>query len=939
MYSMTNVFEVEGMNEFVRRITYTSSLIFLLVFSSLTTLFLWQGQSSAQGTIPSNFQTSATQPNGTTPSAEEIKEAIEKKRALSEVTPPTPPIQEESKDKTLTSVVKAPSPDVASTIEKAFRIQYSDLILHQLGLLEHIAKPSTSLIEEHLTQFGYDFFRPRELRRSTNIVLPGDYVLGPGDVLRVNMWGSGTDVELDGEVRPDGTITLPRLGIIPVAGIRYGDIKAIIAKEAEKYIQGVNISVVIVRPRSLEIYVVGQIKDPGLRLVPAFSTVLNALLGAGGPLKVGSLRKIVISRQGKIFRRLDLYDLILKGNTKDDILLEDKDVVYVPYIGPTVAIVGAVRRPAIFELKDEKSRLDRILKYSGGSLAQAQVKLNLRRFEGNRALEVMDVDLNDPKVKQIIVMDGDLVEVRYIGQKFPRSVIVTGHVWDSQEFTYREGMRLSEVISNKGIVKPDANSEYALLRRYDPETTEFTVEKIPLSEIWAGKFDMVLRPRDRIEILSQGSGLPPTVKLSGHIWQPIELTFYEGMMASDLITGPQDLKPGGITTYALLRRYDTSTSEFSTEKIPLSRIWEAEYDQPLKIYDEIIILSQEEFGIKTEVYLRGAVWSPGNFKFTSAMTLKDLIALGGGLKKWAGRTEVEITRQSIVKDELVSTHLKMDISGQGADFRLQPFDLIRVPAVKGAGLVREVEISGEVRFPGKYAISRNEKLSDLIIRAGGLLDSAYLYGAQYLSQRAQAVQQQSLQRLIDEMEVRLSGDVLGAATSGLDPGDEESVGSQQVALNTFLLKLKSIKATGRVAIKLVELETFKMSSYDFQLEQGDLLTIPSKPAFVSVMGSVYAPNSYLYRPNSTVGDYLKLAGGLTKTADREYISLHKANGEVVGLPLIGSRRFHNQKLMPGDIILVSENLDRVPSLRFFKDIADVVYKITLAVGVAAGVFF
>jgi protein involved in polysaccharide export with SLBB domain len=883
------------MKEFVRRVTFTSSLIFLLVFSSFITLFFWQSRSLAQGTIPSNFQNSADKFNGTPTSAEEIREAIERKRTLSRVRRQTDLLQEEVE---ITSDVKAPSPDVASTIEKAFRIQYSDLILRQLGLLEHIEKPSEALIEKpsealiekpsealiekpskaliekpsealiekpsapliekpspaliekHLTQFGYDFFRPQELRRSTNIVLPGDYVLGPGDVLRVNMWGSGTDVELDGEVRPDGTITLPRLGIIPVAGIRYGDIKTIIAKEADKYIQGVNISVVIVRPRSLEIYVVGQVKNPGLRIIPAFSTVLNALIEAGGPLKVGSLRKIVISRKGKVFRRLDLYDLILKGDTKDDVLLEDKDVVYVPYIGPTVAVIGAVHRPAIFELKDKKSTLEKVLNYTGGPLAQAHVKLNLRRFERNQALEVLDVALNDPKMKKIKVLDGDLVEVRYIGHKFPRAVKVTGHVWDMMEFTFREGMRLSEVISNKGIVKP-----------------------------------------------------------------------------------------GAITKYALLRRYDQATSEYSIEEIPLTRIWEKEFDLPLRAYDEIIILSQEEFGIKTEVYLRGAVWSPGDYEFRPGMALKDVIALGGGLKEWAGRTEVEITRQSIVKDELVSTHIKLDIAGQEAGFKLQPFDMIRVPVVKGAGLVREVEISGEVRFPGKYAISKDEKLSNLIIRAGGLLDSAYLYGAEYLSQRAQAVQQQSIQHLINEMEVRLSGDVLGAAAAASDPGAAGLARSQQEALNAFLLRLKSIKATGRVAIKLVELETFKMSSYDFELEQGDLLIIPSKPAFVSVLGSVYAPNSYLYRPNNTVGDYLNLAGGLTKNADREYISLHKANGEVIGLPSIGSRRFHKQRLMPGDTILVSEDLDRVPSLRFFKDIADVVYKITLAVGVAAGVFF
>ncbi|MBW2087138.1 MAG: polysaccharide export protein, partial [Deltaproteobacteria bacterium] len=337
-----------------------------------------------------------------------------------------------------------------------------------------------NLIEKYFVQFGYDLFRPEGFPPPINIVLPDNYILGPGDILRINMWGSEADVEFDGIINPDGTITLPKLGVIPLTGVRYGDVKKIIAREAQKYIQGINLNVTVLQPKSLEVYIVGQVKNPGLTVVPAFSTVLSALVRAGGPLKVGSLRNIVIFRKGKFYRRLDLYDIMLKGDISNDVLLENKDVVHVPYIGPTVAVVGAVRRPAIFEIKDQSLRLDHALALAGRAMAQAQAKINVRRFMDNRTLGVLDVSLGDPKISMVHVQDGDLVEVRYIEQKFPRTVRVTGHVWDPVELAFHEGMRISEVIPHPERLKPKAITDYALLRRYVPLTTEFTAEKILL---------------------------------------------------------------------------------------------------------------------------------------------------------------------------------------------------------------------------------------------------------------------------------------------------------------------------------------------------------------------------------------------------------------------------------------------------------------------------
>jgi len=738
----------------------------------------------------------------------------------------------------------------SSAIEKAYRLQYSDIILGQLGLLNNVDQTSADMAEKYLTQFGYDLFRPGNFFHPGNVVLPEDYILGSGDVLRINMWGSGADVQIDGTIDPDGTITLPKLGVIPLAGVRYREVRDIITREAEKYIQGINLSVAVIQPRSLEIYIVGQVTSPGLKMVPAFSTVLNALVQSDGPLKVGSLRNIVLYRNGRLYRKLDLYDIILKGDTSNDVLLKDKDVIHVPYIGPTVAVVGAVRRSGIFEMKGDAQELDQILTLAGGVLPQAQAKLNLRRFVNNQALNVLDVDLTDPQLAKSYVLDGDLVEIRYIEHRLPRTVAVSGHIWDTQVFSWRNGMRLSEIIPGPEKLKPGAITKYAVLRRYNPRLATYTDQKILLSDVWTGQFDLVLRA-----------------------------------------------------------------------------------------YDEVVILSKTDYKVGTQVFLRGAVWGGGDYPFLPGMTLRDLLVLGGGIKEYANIGTVEISRQTKISNEIITHHFQVDLANETVDEPLKPFDMVRVPAIKGAGVIHEVIIKGEVRFPGNYALKDGERLSDLISRAGGYLPSAYLYGAKFFSISAQTIQQQSLTRLIEELEVRLAGGTVGGVSSAIS-GETAAISEAQLAAQkTFIEKLKSMKATGRVVIKLVDLEAFKGSRYDFALETGDILEIPPQPVFINVLGSVYAPNSYLYNPEHTLQDYLDMAGGPTKTSDKKYMSLHKADGEVISLASKGSHTFYRMKLMPGDSLLVPENLERVPHLRYVKDISDIIYQMTVTLGVVANLIF
>ena len=256
-------------------------------------------------------------------------------------------------------------------------------------------------------------------------------------------------------------------------------------------------------------------------------------------------------------------------------------------------------------------------------------------------------------------------------------------------------------------------------------------------------------------------------------------------------------------------------------------------------------------------------------------------------------------------------------------------------------MVRQVEIAGQVRFPGVYAIRDGEHLSDLIERAGGFLPDAYFFGAKFTSRRAQRLQQKSLDNLVSDLETRVGKAILDQAQTSVEGGQNAAAlaAASKASVDQFLGKLKSVQAEGRVAIVLSDLSSLRQSEYDLFLEDGDRLETPRRPNFVSVVGSVYTPNSFNYQPSLTVEDYLKRSGGPTKTADRDHMYLLKANGEVFSMAQGGmfSGSFENARLMPGDTIVVPENLERVPWLRTVRDVTDIVFKIATTAGIALAV--
>lgn len=715
-----------------------------------------------------------------------------------------------------------------STTEQLYRQQYN------------------SPLSQSLSQYGYSLFNTTQtISRLT--VPSSSYLVGPGDTLHIRFWGSGLDADFTSVISKEGTLDLPRLGIVPIAGTPLGKIEELLLREAEKYVQGVNINVVLTELRSVEIYVVGEVGRPGLHLVPAFTTVLSGLVKGGGVQKSGSLRNISLFRDGSKIKDIDLYTLLLHGSRDDDVALKNGDVLFVPRLGPTAAIAGAAAQPAIYELTSEKSVAD-LLQLAGGALPQSfTLKMLLRRFNNNQEFVVSDLDsrATDLDLTNVAIQNGDLLELQFVGAAWPQVIRLEGNVWAEDVFAYRPGIQLS-----------------------------------------------------------------------------------------DILTGPALLKPDSITEFGLLHRYNISTTLFSIERFPLTGVFNGQYDTALNPYDKVEILSRNQFEISEPVKLVGSVWQPGEYNYMPGLSISDLIGMAGGFKFDADQSRLDLSRQ-IIKDGNVSTiHKTLSFETDGS-FKLQPYDYIYVRQVKDAASFKSVSISGEVRFPGSYRIKDGERLSDLLERAGGYTDNAYFHGAFFVSEKAREIQQASLDKMIDDLEIRVQS-VLAEQVHLLSTTNVAQPEAEQKALTGLVAKLRNAKAAGRMNITLAPLASFKNSAFDFELQSGDSLHIPQKPNFVSVVGSVYSANSFLYQTKYVLGDYLYQAGGPTGTADDDNIYVMKANGEVLAASQRNGmfRNFNNTSLMPGDTIVVPEDLERIPHLKLFKDISDIVFKIATTAGIA-----
>jgi protein involved in polysaccharide export with SLBB domain len=570
--------------------------------------------------------------------------------------------------------------------------------------------------------FGYDLFAgsPSTFAPATDVPVPSEYVIGPGDTLEVQLMGD-TKGRYSLVVGRDGRINFPVLGPIAVSGQRFEEVRSELETRVHKQLMGTQVSVGAGELRSIRVFVLGDAQTPGSYTVSGLSTITNALFVSGGINPIGSLRNIQLKRRGATVTTFDLYDLLLYGDTSADVRLLPGDVIFIPPVGMTVGLAGEARRPAIYELKTESTAAE-LLQLGGGLKPDADPELaTLERVSERRTWVTVGVNLASTAGRNEPLQSGDVLRVPTIRPTLEDSVVVKGHVHRPGEHQFKPGMRIADVIRSLDELKPNADQGYALIRREAPPARRISVFSADLEQALtqpnsAANFD--LAPRDQIFIFDLESG-------RGRI--------IDGLM--------RELRTQS--------RIDEPTPEVSVAgfiKIPGTYPFEP--------------------GMRVSTLLRAG----GGL---------DESAYGGQ----AELTRYEVVNGESRQTELIEIDLHKALENDpAADIALRPFDFLLIKKLPLWATPETVDIQGEVKFPGRYPIHRGETLRSVMARAGGLTNLAFIDGAVFARVELKEREKKQLRALASRMEADISQlSLMRAQESDKDAGQALVVGQSLLA--------------------------------------------------------------------------------------------------------------------------------------------------------------
>lgn len=809
--------------------------------------------------------------------------------------------------------------------------------------------------------FGHQLFSaaPSTFAPITSIPVSNDYIIGPGDEIKVLMWGR-LDAFYTLEVDNEGVINFPKVGPLTVAGLTFGEIKELIRAKAES-ITGVNVNVSMGKLRTIQVFVLGEVKSPGVFTVSSLATMTNALLASGGPTALGSLRKVELKRHGKTVTVIDLYDFLLKGDTSADMRLMPGDSIFIPQTGPMVAVSGNVKRPSIYEMKDDRT-LQNAIDLAGGLRPRAyNQRIQIERAFQNRVQIVLDISYEELlQKKPIPLMDGDLIRIFSIHPASVNAVYLFGNVIRPGEYAYVPGLRVLNVIPDLQSLDMDTYFDYALVKRYRFEDSKSELIPFHLGGLLVSRDlrqNIVLKPKDEIYIFNKKMFQDPEhAVVEGQVRKPGRYPI-EDMRVRDLIFKAGNLTKDAYMELGHLYRTDPKTKEVTMVPFNVAKVMEGDplHNLPLKDYDLIVILSQWDYVDKYTLSISGNVNRPGTYPYATNMTVRDLILVGGNVMESAYLEKAELVRYNIVQGKRVETSLiNFDISlalknDPAHNLKLKPFDVVNVKEIPEWKEKRTVAITGEVTFPGTYQIRKEERLSSLIERAGGFTENAYLRGALFTRESVRRVQQQRLGEMISRLETeiaRYSSKEAQATLSQEDVAAQAQFISSQKAL---VAKLQESRASGRVVISLLPTSVLKDVSLDMVLESGDNLYIPPSPGTVNVLGEVYNPSALVYEKERTeLAYYLRKTGGPTENAEDGQMYVVRMDGTVISKTASSwfgitwsdeenrwqvGEHFEDTKLHPGDTVVVPQKIVKPSFMKEVKDITQILYQIAVTAGV------
>ena len=716
------------------------------------------------------------------------------------------------KSKRLSSVALSPVDD------SRLRVAYRDSLI------------KTSSFESDI--FGLSVFKNSSFlsfQNNLNIPTPSDYKLGSGDEIFIDIYGQ-SESYYQAEINPDGNILLENVGPISVSGLTIRDAKARVSRKLASAYEGLTgakpntfLSLSVGQLRTIRVSIVGAVQIPGTYSMSSLSSVFNALYTAGGITEAGTLREIKVYRDSKLVTSVDVYDFIVNGNSKRNILLENDDVIIISPYTDRVTLRGAVKTPGRFELKEDES-LKTLLEYSGGfseSAYSKSVKVN-RIVDGERVI----ADVNSDQFELFVPRSGDIFEVGEVLDRYKNRVIVKGAVFRPGNFSLTSETTVKGIIESGEGIRPDAFLDRAyIIRTTDDLNTE-------------------------------------------------SLSFNLGKVLSGEI---RDIK--------------------------------------LQKEDILNILSKNDLTAERYVEISGEVNNTGVFAFSEGMTLQDIVLVAGGFKESATGKRIEITRR--VTDETENNFDLSEVIIKDADLsflntldadpiKLEPFDHVVIRRNPNFHLQEFASIEGQVVYPGQYAIKNHgERISDILNRAGGLNNYAFIEGATLIRRTEFFEEETDIEQQIDDLiqlQQRLQLDpetlteseylLITRIEQNLSRLEDQNENNQSLSNFAKRERLKEIleknsllgntqfKQAEAIGIKLSQILLNPGSSADLLIEEGDVLIIPKKTETIRLRGKLLYPTTVRHEEGKSLKHYINSAGGFDNRAKRNGTYVVYANGEV-----------------------------------------------------------
>jgi protein involved in polysaccharide export with SLBB domain len=707
-----------------------------------------------------------------------------------------------------------------------------------------------------------------------------DYALGAGDQLLIRVWGS-TSAEATVSIDRQGSISFPKLGTLKLAGVKAGQMDAVVKAFFSKFYKDIEVSVSLGKLRKITVFVVGQARNPGSYSLTGQSTLTSALFASGGPNASGSLRRLQLKRQGQMFAEFDLYNFLGNGDKSTDVKLQDGDVLFYPKAAGYMALLGKVNTQAVFEVRGDKDSLAEYISLAGGLPVTADPrKATLDRIQpgSDQPRSIQDLSLSGAGL-QTQVKNGDVLTVATIVPELANAITLRGAVAQPTRLAWRQGMRVSDVITKKSLlINPDTirKQNEVLFDNFEQERTARGRARVP-SDL---AVDRVLLERQKKEDERQQAS-----QLGGVLNKVPEPVMQLGVDPTKATFAEQTDREIAI---ALLGKPELLEESLADKVGNVKQVVNLDYAVIERYSRESLKLSLLPFNLGKTL--------------ANPKSQDDLVLEPG---------------------DVITVFSNKDI---------------QIPTSRRQAFVR---IEGEVNSPGIYAVGPNDNLQTLIDKAGGTTAEAYLFAMSLFRDDVKKNQTRNMEKLLRKMESESTASISQIVQSSGGSADvgaiQNKIQSLQTSQKQSLERFRSLKPEGRISLNMaLRADITKSDVPPIRLENGDRIHIPPRPDFIQVFGSVNTESALVFSSGLKVKDYLGMAGTNT-SADLNGIILVRADGSAMTNQRYWGNDVLSATVLPGDTIVLPEKFDRESawsqSMRTAKDFTQVLYQ--LGLGAAA----